>query len=285
MDKKICFTGNRTRTQPVPMKAELHIQVAERGGSSYLKKAYFTTPYKVANITEDKSAQQLDLMLMSSSPGILDGDTYEMKIEVEQNCFLKLHSQAYQRIFHMKVGATQELNVHMEDGASFCYLPHPCVPHEQSIFKNINNFFLGNDCEFVFGEILTCGRKLNGEVFLFSKYHSITKVFVNERLLIKENLLMQPRMIDVHAIGQLEGYTHQASMIFLHPSADCKNLQSFIIEFLLGQKNIEFGVSMAPSNGLIIRLLGHGAEKLHHCLQRIHELINCQTVKALQDES
>ena len=41
------------------MKAQLHIQVADRNGCSYLKKAFFTTPFKVANITEDKNGKQL----------------------------------------------------------------------------------------------------------------------------------------------------------------------------------------------------------------------------------
>ena len=264
------------------MNAELHIQVADRNGCSYLRKAFFTTPFKVANITEDKTAQQLHLTLMNSSPGILDGDEYNMKIEVEQNCSLQLHTQAYQRLFHMKSGATQQLDVHVADDSSFCFLPHPSVPHEQSIFSTHNNFYLGNNCQFIFGEVLTCGRKLNGEAFLFSKYHSITQVFINDKLLIKENLLMQPSLINVHAIGQLEGYTHQASMIYLQPNVDCKILQSTIIELLSAEKNMELGISIAPVNGLIIRLLGYGAEQLYNCLQRVAQILQTQTIKTLQ---
>jgi urease accessory protein len=265
------------------LKAELHIQVADRDGCSYLKKAFFTTPFKVANITEDKSAQQLHLTLMSSSPGILDGDEYNLKIEVEENCSLQLHTQGYQRIFHMKQGsgATQQLNVHVANNSAFCYVPHPSVPHEQSGFTAHNNFYLSSNTLFIFGEVLTCGRKLNGEAFLFSKYHSITKIFFNNKLLIKENLLVQPALINVHAIGQLEGYTHQASMIYLQPGVDCKALQTTITELLSIEKNIETGITAAPANGLIIRLLGQGAEQLYNCLKSISSFL--QTNKILQD--
>jgi urease accessory protein len=262
------------------MNAQLHIQVADRDGCSYLKKAYFTTPFKVANITEDKTAQQLHLTLMSSSPGVLDGDLYNLKIEVEENCSLQLHTQAYQRLFHMKDGASQSLQVDVADNAGFCFLPHPSVPHEQSIFTAHSNFYLHQNSQLIFGEILTCGRKLNGESFLFSKYHSITSVFINQKLVIKENLLMQPSFINVHAIGQLEGFTHQASMIYLQPAVDCKALQISIIELLSAEKNIELGVSIAPVNGLIIRLLGHGAEQLYDCLLLINNLL--QTKKLVQ---
>jgi len=265
------------------MNAQLHIQVDARNGIPFLKKTFFTTPFKVMNITEDKKGKELHLMLMSSSPGILDGDQYELTIEVEKNCSVRLHTQAYQRLFNMQLGATQQMNVQLADDAAFCYLPHPSVPHEQSIFTSRNNFYLGSNSQLIFGEILTCGRKLNGEMFLFSKYHSISNVYVNGKLVIKENLLMQPSLINVHGIGQLEGYTHQASMLYLSEKADIKEIQSSLIELLNEEKNIESGITAAPVNGLIIRLLGNGAEQLFDCMQRINSLL--QTNKSLQYDS
>jgi urease accessory protein len=199
-----------------------------------------------------------------------------MKIEVEENCSLQLHTQAYQRLFNMKHGATQQMNVHLQDGASFCYLPHPSVPHEKSIFTSRNNFYLGNNCQFFFGEILTCGRKLNGELFLFSKYQSISNIYINDKLVIKENFLMQPSIINVRAIGQLEGYTHHASVIYLQEGVDIKNMQQQLIELLSTERNIEVGITAAPVNGLLIRLLGNGAEQLYNCLQHMKQVLQIE---------
>lgn len=255
------------------MIAELQIKVTASGSASFLQNSYCTTPLKVMNITEERNSKQLHLMLMSSSPGILDGDRYNIKIDVAENASLHLHTQAYQRLFQMKGEATQQLNIDIADGASFVFLPHPSVPHRQSSFVSRNTFYLGNYNLFIFGEVLTCGRKLNGEAFLFTKYHSITEVYSHNKLVIKENLLMQPATINVQAIGQLEGYTHQASMIYLEENIDVKNLQSLIIQLLAAEKNIEIGITAAPISGLIIRLLGNGAEQLYNCLQRIYTLI------------
>ena len=255
------------------MIAELQIKVTASGSASFLQNSYCTTPLKVMNITEERNSKQLHLMLMSSSPGILDGDRYNIKIDVAENASLHLHTQAYQRLFQMKGEAKQQLNVDIANGASFVFLPHPSVPHRQSSFVSRNTFYLGNYNLFIFGEVLTCGRKLNGEAFLFTKYHSITEVYSHNKLVIKENLLMQPATINVQAIGQLEGYTHQASMIYLEENIDVKNLQSLIIQLLVAEKNIEMGITTAPISGLIIRLLGNGAEQLYNCLQRIYTLI------------
>ena len=251
------------------MTAELHIQAARVNDTTCLKKCYCTTPFKVANITEDKKDTTLRLMLMSSSPGILDGDVYNIKIELEENCSLQLHTQSYQRLFTMKEKATQKMEIQFAAGASFCFIPHPAVPHEQSGFTARNKIFLSNNCNLIFGEILTCGRKLNGEVFLFSKYHTITEIFMHDKLIIKENLLMQPSLIDVNNIGQLQGYTHQASLIYLDEHADVKRIKATVMEILSTQKDISAGITSAPVNGLILRLLGQKAEQLFDCLKMI----------------
>lgn len=265
------------------MTATLHIQTAIREHSTYLKNTYFTTPFKVANITEDKKARPLHLMLMSSSPGILDGDQYQIKIELEEGCSLQLHTQSYQRLFNMKQGASQSLDVILSPDSSFCFLPHPAVPHAASVFKSVNKIYLAKNCSLVFGEILTCGRKLNGEVFLFSKYHNITEVFLQNKLIIKENLLIEPATINLAAIGQLEGFTHQASLIYLHATADEKIISELVNAFLLNQTEIIFGITSAPANGLIVRILGYKAEQLHDCLKMIATILP-QQIKPAPNE-
>ena len=251
------------------MIATLHIQTAVRGNTTFLKNSYCTTPFKVANITEDKKSKPLHLMLMSSSPGILDGDQYQLKIELEQDCALQLHTQSYQRLFNMKQSAAQSLEVYLAPNSSFFFLPHPSVPHAAAVFKSVNKIFLEDNCCLVFGEILTCGRKLNGEVFLFSKYHNLTEVFLKNKLIIRENLLIEPALININAIGQLEGFTHQASLVYLHPTAPVKHLIEQVNELLNIQDQISFGITEAPVNGLIVRILGNRAEQLHDCLKTI----------------
>ena len=251
------------------IKTCLNLQAAVENGITYLKKSYFTTPLKVININEDKQAHTLQLMLMSSSPGILDGDEYDLNIDLEANSSLQLHTQSYQRLFTMQQNARQKMEIRLAENAAFYFIPHPVVPHEKADFTVRNKIYLSENCSLIFAEIITCGRKLNGEVFLFSKYHSKTEIFINNRLVIKENLLMQPLLIVVNGIGQLQGFTHQASLIYLNQEVAIKPVIAKILELLSTQKEISVGVSAAPVNGLIVRILGQRAEQLFDCLKMI----------------
>jgi urease accessory protein len=252
------------------MTSHVHIQTATRHGITRLKQAYSTPPFKVADITEDKKARLLHLMLMSSSPGILDGDEYHLTVDIGEHGHLQLHTQSYQRLFNMKKGAQQHMQVIIQQGASLTYIPHPTVPHKNSIFTSHNTIHLQTNSRLLWGEILTCGRTQNGEQFHFSKYHNITEVFVNNRLFIKENLLVQPAIVNVQALGQWEGYTHQASLIYVNNTSNCELIHAYLLQ----EKDITFGISTIASTGLVVRILGYKAEQLYNCLKTIATLLN-----------
>jgi urease accessory protein len=246
----------------MPLGAKLHIETLLQNEKTILKTSFCTQPFKIANVTENKRAKELRLMLMSSSPGVLDGDRYEMQIDVGAECSLALETQSYQRIFQMQSGATQLMTVSMMRGSSFAYLPHPVVPHQHACFRARNKLFLNEDCSLIWGEVISCGRKLNGEIFRFSLYHAITEIYKKNKLVVKENLLLKPTEMNLVSIGQLEGFTHQATLLFLNEDVDTNELTKELLLALAEADGISFGVSALPVNGLIVRLLGHRAEQL-----------------------
>jgi urease accessory protein len=250
------------------MIAKLNIQVAMQNGNTFLKNSFCNQPLKLADITEDRNDHKLRLMLMSSSPGILDNDDYRINIHLDEQCSVELETQSYQRLFKMKMGARQEMEVRMQKGSSFIFLPHPSVPHESSIFSSTNKFYLSEDCLLIWGEVLTCGRKLNGEVFRLSSYHSVTEIFLLGKLVVKENLLVNPALINVNLLGQLEGYTHQATLTCVGSMLRPGIIEN-IYDLLLQENDISFGVSALSVDGFIVRLMGYKAEQLHSILKLI----------------
>ncbi len=262
------------------MIAQLTIQLAAMNGITFLQKCYSDPPFKVANITQNKKGHVLSLMLMSSSPGVLDADEYAVSIRLQQDCSLQLHTQSYQRLFTGKQQAKQHTSIHMARGSSFCFVPHPVVPHQRSNFAARTDIFLSEQCSLIFGEVLTCGRKLNGEVFTFSRYHNVTRLFLNDRLVVKENLLMDPSFTDPAGIGQLQGYTHQASLIYLDEKAIAKEIIPALLFLLKDEKDISIGITAAPGNGIVLRVLGQKAEQLFDCLKLVAgHLLQLKSIK------
>jgi urease accessory protein len=251
------------------VNSTLHIIAGQKDYKTYLKKSFCKQPFKLADVTEGKSGEYLSLMLRSSSPGIMDKDHHQIKIEVEESAHLDLTTQGYQRLYTMSNQASQDMEVALSNNSSLCYIPHPSVPHKSSDYSSVNNIYLSTHHCLTWSEVITCGRKLSGEEFLFSRYHNVTNVYLNRKLVVKENILLQPLENNIHSIGQLEGYTHQSSLLFINTSADIKRISEECCPILLGFDGISFGISRLPVNGLIFRMVGYHGEKLFDCNKKL----------------
>jgi urease accessory protein len=256
------------------MIASLDITAALRDGRTYLKRSFWQPPFKVADVTEDKRRPALHLMQMSASPGVLAGDQYEIGIRLEEEAVVHWHTQSYQRLFSMTSPARQHVRVELASGASFTYLPHPCVPQTGADFRADNRISLAANSRLLWGEIVTCGRKLNGEVFRFSNYRSVTEVFLEGRLILKENLRLTPGRVDPGGIGHLEGYTHQGGLICIDPELDIAGFVSHLSEKLAVIPGIDFGITGLPVNGFVLRMLGNHSERLMQALKITSEIIS-----------
>jgi len=258
------------------MDSRLHIIAGFKDGGSYVKDLYVSLPFRVVSVGQRKSDNKLYQMVMSSSPGILDGDHYHLNIELEKGASLQLQSQSYQRLFNMKDKAVQELNVKMEDHTSFAYVPHPVVPHEDSNFQSKANIHIGKNSQIIISEIITCGRKHYGEVFKLKRFQNLMQIYHENKLVIRDNVVIQPDLIPINCIGNLEQYTHQGTLIFYSTkkNVDKNNLIETIIERAEQHKEeMEAGVSAMEDNGFVVRALGHGGELMYNFFLQIQEIL------------
>lgn len=239
-----------------------------------MKDVFVSAPFRVVPVGQIKSKRSAYLMVTSSSPGILNGDHYDIKVQVEAHARLQLQSQSYQRLFDMDGEASQSIRIDLADHSAFSYVPHPVVPHTNSTFRSKAQVEMGDDCEFLMSEIITCGRKHHGEVFRFTHFQNLTEVRHNDQRILKDNMLLQPGLVKLDSIGQLEGFTHQGTMIYINTrNRSVQVLIEDVFEMLQTETGMEFGISKIQGDGFVLRCLGQGGEQLYDCFQRIQDKI------------
>lgn len=256
------------------MICSLNITVCERNRRSYLKDVFVTPPFRVVPVGQHKTDGSSYLMVMSTSPGILNGDEYQMDIAVKENARLQLQSQSYQRLYNMEDRASQCLNVVLEQGSAFSYIPHPVVPHENSSFTSINKVYMQDNCELLMSEIITCGRKHCGEVFKYRHFQNLIEIYHHGLLVLKDNVLLQPELMPLNATGLLEGYSHQGTLVYLNTQG--KSVSDFIERFFTminKEDDIVFGISEMQHKGFVLRMLGSGGEQIYNCFQRVQQYL------------
>jgi urease accessory protein len=251
------------------MNSTVDIQAINKNGCTVLKDLYYSPPFRIANISGRRNGKMLRLMQMSSSPGVLEGDEYRINIHLEKDCKVTLETQAYQRLYKMKLGAVQHAEIVIGENSFFEYLPHPTVPHAGSNFRSSVLLNLHSSAALIYGEIYTCGRKLCQEEFLFNSIHSEIAINIDEKLLVKERLVIIPSKKSFSGMGLLEGYTHQGSLFI----ADSRiNFNLLIDEIRILLEDHEAGVTKISAQLIAIRILGFKAEVLFDLFKKISTL-------------
>lgn len=236
-----------------------------------LKDVYFTPPFNLVEVRENKKNPLLEMMVMSSSPGILNDDFYDITIEVIDGTSLNLQTQSYQRIYVSEKGTNQNMRISVGENAYFSHAPHPVVPHKGARSKAKNTIHIKNSSTLLWSEILTCGRKYMAqeELFMFKKHHAITEIFQEDALIYKDNLYIVPEEINLKEFGQYEEYTHQGSLFFIIPETDVSERMEKISNRLSEEEGISYGISKILDNAYVLRVLGNEGEQLYKLFTEI----------------
>jgi urease accessory protein len=173
----------------------------------------------------------------------------------------------------MKNSAQQVFKVVIEEGGFFQYIPHPTVPHKNSNFLGMNDIYLNKGAAVIWSDLTSCGRKLNGEQFEYHRFENKTTFYINQKPVVIEHILFEPKNRSPLILGQLEGFTHNASLFILNEQIAISKLKKQVDDFLSREKDIAYGSSEASINGLIVKVLANHSERIYAVINQLSEQI------------
>ncbi len=261
------------------MNAKIDLLVGYKSGRSYLRSLYVTPPFRVVSVGQLASDTAAYLMQMSTSPGVLSGDRYQINITVEDHARLQFKSQSYQRLYDMEEHAEQVTQIQIGDSAHYSQVPHPIVPQRNSSFTSLNRVVMGENSSFLQSEIITCGRKYHGEEFLFRELSNSVEVRTKDgRLRLKDRVWLSPTQTPLLECGLLEGYTHQGTLIFQSTEErDLTEAIEHIHTMISVEKEIKFGISKTHKTGYVLRVLGNRGEQLFELFTSVQQYMWSKT--------
>lgn len=261
-------------------KLKLSTKLATNG-TTQLGEYFATPPFKVMTLPNYSDAWQngLNAMQMSSSPGVLAGDLLDIQINLAKSTALSLNTQAFTRVQAMNVGdsAEQITQIHLAEQSRLFYLPHPLVLHKDSAFKQKTVIEMGEGSELIYGEIVAIGRVLNDERFAFRQFSSHLKIYAlqndgKKRPLVSDCIQWLPTQMNLTALSQMEGYSHQGSLTYLSlgkSAVEIKQQVQALQQQFAEEKAMLIGISQLNEAGLMVRILGHRAEQIQQVFEQI----------------
>lgn len=238
------------------------------GKRTLLTDSYFDIPFKLVHYGSKLLQEHLEIMMMSYSPGVMDGDSIEIDVHCAEKTEMKLFTQSFNKLHPMKNGAKQLTRVRVDDGALFQFLPYPTIPFKDAIFQTTNEIHLNAGSHLIWGDIISGGRIYSGERFQFTRVHSKTKIYHDNKLVFFDNQLLEPKRQPVEDLLFFEGFTHQGTLILVSQFAVSfkEELDALLTEQFT---DMSYGFTQCSSNILMIRALGESGEAMHDWLGNI----------------
>lgn len=248
----------------------LYIKTRLSNNSTVVEDSYFTAPYKIVKPFYDNVYNMANIMVMSASAGVMEGDSYKLDVELGNSTAVSLVGQSFTKVHRMLSGSAKQNNTFkLGDKAFFDYDPKPTIPFGGSEFTSNTICYLGEGAHFIYSDILACGREKSGELFAFKQYNNCIKVYYQNKLIYMDKQRLNPKIQKLNDIGFFEGFTHQAQFAYFNDNAQVDALAERIYSVLQGFEDIEAGVSITYKIGISVRILANGSDYLEKILNSI----------------
>ena len=227
--------------------SEFYLTAAYRDGRTVMEDVSFTAPFKVMHPFYEKK-DVMTVMLLTASAGIMAGDRQEINLCAKERSSLEFVSQAY---------------------ACLRYLPLPAIPFAGSDYRCTAEVELEDETsQFVFREILSCGRVAYGEEFQYRRFQSRVCISQGGRLVYRDNACYEPGQMDMGNFGMYEGFTHLASLVICNQQKPEGWVQQ-VRRLLEDAGDMEGGVTHTSAGHIVVRILGKNAAQLTEITERI----------------
>jgi urease accessory protein len=209
--------------------------------------------------------------MIDVSPGMLDGDHYEISVTLERDSHLVLTNQSFTKI-HPSVSQESHLTAtfHLEQHAVLEYFPEPTIPYAESRYNGIQRFHLNDGSTLFFAEILTPGRTHHEEKFSLTSFSSTVEILQNNSPIAWEHFYIQPSLHQIASMGAMENYTHSGTFWIIHQDADDRFLEKLRVLFSkVNESEILVAGSLLSKNNICVRMLGHNVWQIQTLIQTI----------------
>jgi urease accessory protein len=201
--------------------------------------------------------------IISPSGGILQGDRYRIDITLSNNAFAHVTTQSATRIYKMERNfATQMVNVVVEEGSYFEYIPDQIIPFRNSRFYQAVELNVHDNATMIYSEMLVPGRVASGESFEYDICY-IKTIARNQvgKLRFMDVVKLEPKKEDLRVEGILGKFDVVGTVYIITREFYIKDLQQEINAKIAGLEGaLSGGASILPAKqGIIVRILGKTA--------------------------
>jgi urease accessory protein len=254
---------------------EFEIVLEKKNENTVISEKRFDGLIKLSPTIHLDSEKISTYFIVGLGGGYVEGEKYKYSINLKEDSRSIITTQASTKVYKCVHGekTEQETLINLEKNSILEYITDSVILYKDAIYKQVNNIYMDESATLIYSDGITSGWSKEGEDFQYSNVQLKTSVYVNNKIVLLDNLLVNPREDDVTKLGFFEGYQNFGTLLVIN-----KNINGKIIEELRNNiKNLNlpicFGISELEINGFVLRALGNLSQNIESAIKLCHNFI------------
>ena len=253
----------------------IELVLEQKDNRTITSKKYYEGLVKVsANIRNDREKIPTYYLLQLGG-GYIEGEKYKNIFRIKDNTRAIITTQASTKVYKCEHGnvVTQETTIDLGENSVLEYITDTVILYKNAMYKQVNNIYLKDTSTLIYSDGITAGWSPEGEKFTYKKVQLKSNVYINNKIVLLDNLIVNPRENDVTKLGFFEEYLNFGTLLIIN-----KNINSNVIEELRKDLEkielpIDFGISELEVNGFVLRVLGNLTQNIEFAMSVCHNYI------------
>lgn len=243
------------------------------GDKTTLHNKYHTAPIKIAKAFPLDG--QLGVIVMDVSPGLLDGDRYEMVWTSGRGSHVMITNQSYMKVHPSMPSGGSSLHQMFQLGedAIVEHMPEPIMLYKHAALQNVTEVQLQAGAVWMQADVLCPGRTLRGERFDYRCYSNAITVHYGEELIFSQKQRLEPARQTIHAPGCFDEMTHSAAFYLFSDRVNgelLEQLQHRLDSYAAPVGHLLIaGASLTYKHGVAVTALSTAAWPLQQLMQEL----------------
>lgn len=253
----------------------LELDVENRQGRTVAKNVYFHGAFKVMRPVYHNSYSYPCYYLLNPGGGYLDGDTYRMKVTLDEGAQLTLTTQSATKIYKTpKTQAYQETEFFLKQNSYLEYLPDALIAYQDARYEQKNIVHMEKGATLLYSDIVTPGWSPEGAQFSYDTLRLKSEIYMENELVAFDHIKLQPEKQHMTGLGFMEGYTHLGSFIVIGEKTNEGLLDRLYDTIQQESGDFAFGLSNLAVPGFTVRIMANTTQVIERIITACHHVIS-----------
>lgn len=253
----------------------LSLDIENRAGKSVPKDIYFHNALKVQRPIYHGNTGKPCYYILNVGGGYMDGDTYRTEVRLRENAELTLTTLGATLIYKtLNTPVYQETEMFLEKDSYLEYMPDPIIGYEKARYKQFDTIYMEKGATLLYSDILTPGWSAERRSFSYDLLQLKTNIYLEDELVVYDNIVLQPAVQQIDVLGFMEEYTHLGTFIVIGEKTDedfIKRLHGLIQE---QPGDFKAGISSLTVPGFTVRVMANLTQDIQRIFSACHKFLS-----------